>query len=111
MDIKLPGANFSDELPLNSPSAWTFFNASAFLATYNRVIHTIKGDGNCLFRALSYLILGTENCHQQVQLTLVDYTTCNSHIFTTFFSPLHTLEEHIARMRYETVWGTDLEIK
>ena len=111
MDIKLPEANFPDELPLNPPSArrmQSFFNASTFLANYDMVIHTIKGDGNCLFRALSYLILGTEDCHQQVRLTLID---CNSDIFTTFCSPLCTLEEHTARMRYETVWGTDPEIK
>ena len=32
-------------------------------------------------------------------------------VFANFCSPLCTLEEHTARMRYETVWGTDLEIK
>ena len=112
--VKLPGANFQDELPLNPPSArriQLFSNASAFLATYDRMIHPIKGDGNCLFRALSYLILGTEDCHQQVRLTLINYTTHNREVFTNFCSPLCTLEEHTARMRYETVWGTDLEIK
>ena len=112
--VKLPGANFPDELPLNPPSSrriQLFSTASAFLATYDRMIHPIKGDGNCLFRALSYLILGTEDCHQQVRLTLVDYTTCNPGVFTNFCSPLSSLEEHTARMRYETVWGTDLEIK
>ena len=69
------------------------------------------GDGNCLFRALSYLILGTEDCHQQVRLTLVDYATCNAEMFSKFCSPLCTLEEPTARIKYETVWETDLEIK
>ena len=112
--VKLPGANFPDELPLNPPSAsriQSLSNASAFLAAYDRMIHPIKGDGNCLFRTLSYLILGTEDCHQQVRLTLIDYTTCNPEAFAKFCTPLCTLEEHTARMRYETVWGTDLEIK
>ena len=112
--IKLPGANFPDELPLNPPSARRMellSNANTFLATHDRMIHPIKGDGNCLFRALSYLILGAEDRHQQVRLTLVDYTTCNPQVFANFCSPLCTLEEHTARMRYETVWGTDLEIK
>ena len=95
--VKLPGANFPDELPLNPPSArriQLFSTASTFLATHDRMIHPIKGDGNCLFQALSYLILGTEDCHQQVRSTLVDYTSCNSVVFTNFCSPLCTLEEH-----------------
>ena len=86
-------------------------NASEFLATYDRLIHPIKGDGNCLFRALWYLILGTEDVHQQVRLMLVDYITCNPEVFSNYCSPSRTLDEHTARMRYETVWGTDLEIR
>ena len=112
--VKLPGANFPDELPLNQPSArriQSFSHANTFLAAYDRSIHPIKGDGNCLFQALSYLILDTEDFHQQVRLTLVDYITCNQEVFVNFCTASCTLEEHTARMRYERVWGTDLEIK
>ena len=97
--VKLPGANFSDELPFNPPSSTN----SAFLATYDRMIHPIKRDGNCLFRAPSYLILGTEDCHQLVPLTLIDYTTCNPEVFANFCSPSCSLEEHTAQIQYETV--------
>ena len=50
--VKLLGANLPDELPLNPPSArriQLFSSANAFLATYDRMIHPIRGDGNCLF--------------------------------------------------------------
>ena len=67
-----------------------------------------KGMGTACFEPL---ILGTEDFHQQVRLTLIDYTTRNPEVFANFCSPLCTLEEHIARMRYETVWRTDLEIR
>ena len=75
------------------------------------MIHPILGDGNCLFRALSHLILGVEDYHRQVRLTLVDYTTRNQKVFTKYYTPLCSLEEHTARMKYETIWGTDLEIR
>ena len=103
--IKHPGANFPDESPLNPPSArriQLFSNANAFLAIYDRMIHPTKGDGNCLFRALSYLILGIDNCHEQVRLTFIDNTTRNREVFANFCSPLRTLEEHTTRIRYET---------
>ena len=50
--IKLPGANFADELPLNPPSAKRmelFTTANAFLAGYDRMNHPIKGDGTASF--------------------------------------------------------------
>ena len=41
---------------------------------------------------------------------LVDFTTTNHDTFSKYCT-LNTLEEHTARMKYETVWGTDLELR
>ena len=111
---QLPGTNFSDELPLNplsSGKTQLLTDVNAYLASHDRVIHPIMGDGNCLFQALSYLILRKEDHHQQGRLTLVEYATCSAEMFFKFCFPFCTLEKHTARMKYETVWGTDLEIK
>ena len=111
--VKLPGATFCDELPLNEPSPrskQTFTEASKFLECYDRQIRPILGDGNCLFRALSYLLCGQEDHHQQIRHTLVDFTTTNSSIFSKYCT-LDSFEEHTSRMKYETVWGTDLELR
>ena len=111
--VKLPGATFYDELPLNEPShrsKQTFTEASKFLECYDRQIRPILGDGNCLFRALSYLLCGQEDHHQQIRHPLVDFTTTNSSIFSKYCT-LDSFEEHTSRMKYETVWGTDLELQ
>ena len=66
---KPPGATFCDELPLDKPSSrsiQTFTEASEFLKGYDRQIHPILGNGNCLFRAVSYLLCGQEDHHQQI---------------------------------------------
>lgn len=94
----------------NPRSIQTFTEASEFLKRYDRQIHPILGDGNCLFRALSYLLCGQEDHHRQIRHTLVDLTTTNSDIFTKYCTS-KDFTEHTSRMKYETVWGTDLELR
>lgn len=67
------------------------------------------GDGNCLFRALSYLLCGREDHHLQIRHMLVDFTTTNQKTFSRYCT-FNTFEEHTSRMKYETVWGTNLEL-
>ena len=45
----------SDGLKNGTPT-----HASRMLATIGRKLHTIRGDGNCFFRALSYIMYGTK---------------------------------------------------
>lgn len=84
-------------------------DANVFLDTYDRQTHQIMGDGNCLFRVLSYLVLGEEDYHLQIRNLLVDFTLSNRTIFQKY-TTLSSLEEHASRMKYETIWGTHLEI-
>lgn len=111
--MKLPGATFPDELPVNAPTTkrvLCFDEASKFLESYDRKIHPILGDGNCLFRALSHLILWEEDYHQQIRKLLIDFIVLNQDIFCKFCKE-RTLEEHVAHMKYDTIWGTDIEIR
>ena len=41
--------------------------------THPRRLRTIKGDGNCLFRSVSYLISGTERQHMQVRQAILNH--------------------------------------
>ena len=76
----------------------------------SRQIHPIMGDGNCLFRSLSYLLFGNEDNHQQIRQLLVEFVTVNSHVLAKYcFS--RSIEEHIVRMKYDTVFGTYLELR
>ena len=66
--------------------------------------------GGWKLSAVSYLLCGQEDHHQQIRHTLVDFTTTNCDGFSKYCT-LKTLEEHTSRMKYETVWGTDLELR
>ena len=75
----------------------------------SRQIHPIMGDGNCLFRSLSYLLFGNKDNHQQIRQLLVEFVTVNSHVLAKYcFS--RSIEEHVGRMKCETVFGTYLEL-
>lgn len=87
-----------------------FTEASKFLESYSRKIYPILGDGNCLFRALSYLLFGIEDYHHQVRKLLIEVIALNSDIFSQYCTD-YDLNKHVARMKYETIWGTDVEIR
>ncbi len=95
-------ADFPDELPpkpLTSERIMYFATASEFLVQEGRQIHPIMGDGNCLFRSLSYLLFGNEDNHQQIRQLLAEFVAVNSRVLAKYcFS--NNLEEHIARMKY-----------
>lgn len=86
---------------------WT--SAATFLHQIQRGVRAIRGDGNCLFRALSSIICSDEDSHQQIRRTLVSFTKHNMNHFKAFCHPV-PIEEHIIGMERDRVWGTDLEI-
>ena len=45
-----------------------------------RRLRSIGGDGNCLFRALSYIITGSENLHQTIRSLIVSHMLSVSHL-------------------------------
>ncbi|KAK4322429.1 hypothetical protein Pmani_006769 [Petrolisthes manimaculis] len=63
-------------------------------------LHTVKeieGDGNCLFRALSFAITGEEDQHAVVRSLICDFIACTENI-------------QAESMRNDKVWGTTTEI-
>ena len=102
--VKLPGATFPDELPskkLSPKQLHSFTEVSKFLKSHNRKLHSILGDGNCLFRAQSYLLFGSEDHHQQVRRTLVEFTVINRDALSNYC--LTSIDEHAAHMKYDTI--------
>ena len=45
-----------------------------------RRLRTIMGDGNCLFRALAYIITGSENQHYKIRTLIISHMLSNSHM-------------------------------
>ena len=68
----------------------------------------IRGDGNCLFRALAFVVYKTEDVHSKMRQLLVDFVTNNKHSFQPFIKG--SLEEHVRQMRYMRRWGTAIEV-
>ena len=103
------------DLPTNKPTQKRivcFNEAAKFLESYDRIIYPIFGDGNCLFRAFSHLIFEKEEYHQQIRNLLMDFIILNCDIFSKYCEARkRTLQEHVAHMKYDTVWGTDIEIR
>ncbi|VDI59099.1 Hypothetical predicted protein [Mytilus galloprovincialis] len=74
---------------------------------------TITGDGNCLFRAISYALSNRQEFFGNVRKAIVDHLMTNTEIFRSFLQPQFvTVEQHIQTLKMEekNVWGTELEI-
>ena len=73
-----------------------------------RRVVTIKGDGNCLFRALSHQLFNTEEHHLFIRTTLVRLETSNPHLFKDSIN--NSLSDHCASIIKPYVWGTHVEL-
>ena len=62
----------------------------------------IKGDGNCLFRALAFLVYGTEDVHIQMRELLADFISRNK---VQFAKLTDKIDEHILKLKYQRVGG------
>ena len=54
------------------------------LATLGRKLHPILGDGNCFFRALSYIMYGTEDRHASVRASIALFSELNADCFNKY---------------------------
>ena len=73
-------------------------------------LYRILGDGNCLFRALSYAITGRQNYHSLVREKIVQHIRHKEHALLAHMNG--SVNEYLARtgMTNQHVWGTDIEI-
>ncbi|KRX01602.1 Chromo domain protein [Pseudocohnilembus persalinus] len=75
-------------------------------------IYEVEGDGNCLFRAISHQIYGTEKYHQEIRNICLDYIMINKNYFKDFIiGGVRNFEDYIQWKRSDKVWGDNLEIQ
>ena len=72
------------------------------------VLH-IKGDGNCLFRAIGFQLNPSKD-HSDVRLQVVDYMENNKDRFENFMEDNMNFEEYIDRMKLIGTWGGEVEV-
>jgi len=81
------------------------------LAEKNLRIKHVGGDGNCLFRAVSHQIYGTEDHHKYIRDKCMDYISLNKNFFKQFIiGGDQTIDQYIEEKRRVGVWGDDIEI-
>ena len=79
------------------------------LGTPSRLIE-ILGDGNCLFRALSYAVTGRQVYHSQMRAQIINHMKDIKHFLLPHMNT--SLDNYLAnsQMANNGVWGTDIEI-
>ena len=71
------------------------------------------GDGNCLFRALSHQLYGTDEHHLFLRTTLVRYENLDRSTFKTYLIPSvneYSIPSHCNKLASHGVWGTQVEL-
>lgn len=92
------------------PSDHVYRQIENSLAKISRRIDQISGDGNCLFRALSKEVFGSERFHCWLRNRIVDFMADNSPLFDQIRINDETMEAHLRRMRADGIWATTLEL-
>ena len=80
------------------------------LASQNRKLVHVRGDGNCLFRALSLVVYGSEMYHLKIRELLVNFVRSNADKFRVYVNRGTTLEDHLLHMQYSRTWATQVEL-
>ncbi|CAN7939055.1 unnamed protein product [Ixodes hexagonus] len=79
-----------------------------FLAAMGFWRKQIAGDGSCLFRAVSEHVYHTQNKHEHVRQTCVDFISANKKVYESFIET--DFDQYVTNMRDVKVWGGHLEI-
>ena len=80
-------------------------NPDEFFSKQGRKRKVILGDGNRLFRAVSYLMTASQDAHQKLPDTLVTIVVMNRNCFEKYITE-GTFHDHIVEMRREGIWAT-----
>ena len=102
--VSIPGCSIQQATPASS-------NPDHVLCIQGKKRHSIIGDGNChQFRALAYIVYGTEDVHAKMRSLLVDFVSKNQPLFQPLVIS-GKLEEHIQYMLHSRQWGTQVELQ
>jgi hypothetical protein len=71
--------------------------------------HEIPPDGNCLFRAVAELCLGSQGCSPDVRAAVTAYITEHRKRFEPFVD--ESFETYIDKLGRDGHWGSDLELQ
>ena len=75
-------------------------------------VHHIRGDGNCLFRAFSYAITGSERQHLRVRSAIIRHMRCTDACMSLLGGYIlqYTNTNKRSQMAHNYVWGSQKEM-
>ena len=79
--------------------------AEIFLTQQGRRMESVLGDGNCLFRAISFAIHESQDMHIKIREDIVETVRSNKQKFKSFIIGPHI---HISNMSKLGTWGLKL---
>ena len=84
-----------------------------FLQQQNRVVDRVLGDGNCLFRALSIQLTGTQDHHLELRKLIALFEKGNENVFKNLHVSINRsvlFLDHLQNIKKSCTWGTTVEI-
>ena len=82
------------------------------LRQWDLAVRTVLGDGNCLFRAASLQLYGSEDWHEAVRMTCVDLMELHAARFAPFVEGgRDAFPAYLRAMRRPGCWGDDPELQ
>jgi len=106
------GYNSADESKGKVDRATSPENEKAFeedLKKMGFVIVRMRGDGNCLFRAIAHQVYGDPEMHDEVRKRCIEYMEKERDHYSQFVS--EDFNEYIARKKKDKCYGNNMEIQ
>ena len=88
------------------------FSKPMYLLKQGRQVYRIKGDGNCMYRAISYSMTNDQENYPSLKLLLERFENLNQNLFSGLLTSVNkpTITKHIAHLGMPNTWGTHIEL-
>lgn len=73
-------------------------------------MESVLGDGNCLFRAISFAIYQNQDMHSKIRTDITNMIKNNKHKFKPFITGPQSIDTHVSNMSKLGTWGTQVEL-
>jgi OTU domain-containing protein 3 len=83
----------------------------AQLAAGGLTIRDIRGDGNCMFRAIADQLEGNQEAHWDFRHRVMNFMEENRGAFEPFVEDDVPFDTYVVRMRRDSEWGGHLELQ
>lgn len=75
-------------------------------------IKRVGDDGNCMFRAVSHQLYGTEDHHFMIRQRCMDFLQINKSFYESFIvGSSQTFDHYVTEKRKDRIWGDDVELQ